>query len=676
MPPQENRYTNNYVGKTLNDIGLTQQLETTAAAGINTKTILGVGDKYQIDLYGSLQTHRPEETPLLTIMESIGSETANAPYFVWSDEYVGTSWWDISLDNLRQKNVVSALGGTKDVQLSGFGAKYDINSMPVAISENTYAGGILKIVPITSVDHATNNILAFTDNQSTNLDKVQDMTIPSNNFMYGQAMVPTNGIAGTVMFAIMQDNDNTVGQMDVTWNKIRNLLVNMGYQELGYDNTNDDNNYEKGTVLRYTPDSMLPVYMALPNISYYDGYTTGNHAHEEQILVRLRAVAYTTVGGKNVGKLGLVFAIDFTDSNSTMTAGNLTAYNSGSAYDSVMIGQPYPKGTPANVYAVFGATQSDAAKYAGSISRMLFIGQAQNAAQPIPEGDKFTAMGNFTMGREQKMNLTQIFVSPAYGITGTHQASSFRFGDDFAKTRDMYFSIYKKRMQGTFMYGVKGETVANAVSGNYGAFVTGQPMRATGGLMDYAMFPIRHIKAPLQGVAWNNSAADRLIDWLDKLAENLAAFRQQGTKSLTFLCSQNFVNRLNRLVRGTTSNSLIMGGAVQLQAPSQLSFGLQYYEFVASSGVLVKFIHDPGMDNTPSIKVPYWIYGQQALSPRDLLISIDPQNMKRVVLRPDKIHGNVQDIGQDAFMEAIRGESGFKLRFPQNHAIVWAPDEA
>ena len=87
----------------------------------------------------------------------------------------------------------------------------------------------------------------------------------------------------------------------------------------------------------------------------------------------------------------------------------------------------------------------------------------------------------------------------------------------------------------------------------------------------------------------------------------------------------------------------------------------------------MKFIHDPGMDNTPSINVPKWIFGQIQIPPRDLLISIDPQNMRRMVLRPDKIYGNIQDPGQDAFLEAMRGESGFQLRFPQNHAIVWVP---
>lgn len=667
----ETPYTGNYIGKTLNDIGLTQQLETTVADGINTKTVLGVADKYQIDLYGSLQTHRPEETPLLTILESMGSETANAPYFIWSDEYVGTSWWDISFDNLRQRNAVGA-DATTDIQLSGFGATYNTNKLALPMDNSSYLGGLIKIRPIQNLGHGTNNINNFV---AAGVDKVQKMTLFASDYMLGQAFVPTNGDAGKVMFAILEDDSNTVGQMVTTWNKIRNLLVNMGYEELIYSNNSVDNNHEAGTVLRYVSTAHLPVYMALPNVSIFVGSTIGTITQEQQILVRLHSVAYTTIGGSNTGPRGLVFTIDFGDSNSQVTGASLAAYAEGSNYDSVMIGQPsIGEGNPRYGTAVFGATASAAAQYAGSISRMLYIGQAQTAAQPIPEGDKFTATGNFTMGREQKMNNTQIFVSPAYGITGTHQASTFRFGDDFIKTRDMYFSIYKKRMQGTFMYGVKGETIA-AVSGTgYAPFVNGQPVRATGGLMDYAMFPIRHIKAPLADPGWNVASTGTFITWLDRLADNLAAYRQEGTKSLTFLCSQHFCNRLNHLVRALTANGLLMGGAVQMQAPSQLSFGLPYYEFMSGSGVLVKFIHDPGMDNTPSIQLPYWIYGPASkISPRDLLISIDAKNMSRVVLRPDKIHGNVQDIGQDAFMEAIRGESGFKLRFPMNHAIVWVP---
>lgn len=680
--PNETKYTGNYIGKTLNDIGLTQQLETTASAGINSKTILGVADKYQIDLYGSLQTHRPEETPMLTIMESMGSESVNAPYFIWTDEYTGNSWWDINFDNLRLRNSVGG-SATISPSMSGFTASYNSNTLSMAMTNPSYTGGQIKIRPIRAI--AATNINTVVDNTIGNDDGVAAMTLFTDNFMYGQAFVPTSGQTGKVMFAILEEDSNTVGQMVVTWNKIRNLLVNLGYTEINYKNTSNDTSHEAGTVLRCYSDpnlvftATLPAYMVFPNISFN---IDGTIYKEEQVLARVNSVAYTSIGGYNgvarTGTMGLVFTIDFNDCNAQ--PGSLGAYATGGSpnYDSVMIGQPFIKGVPAAGTAVFGDNANDAAEYAGSVGRMLYIGQAQSAAYPIPEGDKFRAGGNLAFGREQKMNLTQIFVSPAYGITGTHQASTFRFGDDFQRTRDFHFTNYKKYMQGTFMYGTKGETIATSNDAAYGNFVSGQPVRATGGFMDYALFPIRHMKHPLTSYSWTDDVSSvtsvgTFIDWLDQLADSLAAFRQQSSKSLTLLCSQVMCNRLNRLVRGVLSTPQLMGGTVVMQPASDLSFGLPYYEFMSSGGVMVKFIHDPGMDNTPSINLPFWIYGKSQISPRDLLISIDPKNIKRMVLRPDKIYGNVQDIGQDAFMEAIRGESGFMLRFPQNHAVIYAP---
>lgn len=691
VPPNINeaQYTGNYVGKSLQSIGLSQHLgDSAAAGGISTMTILAQGDKYSIDLYGSLQTHRPEETPMLTIMESLGSESCNSPYYVWTDEYKGTSWWDISLDVLRQRNVPDeGLVSDKTIVNSGYGAKLPsysasrIGNVAMSPAKSSYTGGILKITPITGVtdgSHPFDKDRSYPDNGDPIVDGFTAPTVPTNNFLYGQAFVPAGGEANKVMFLIPEET-TCMGSMLVVWNKLRILLANLGYEEaLFTPGSGHTATHETGTALRYNANTThIPVYMAFPNISAFVGTTSGTIYDYQQVIARLHGVYYGTVGGTTGAKTGIIFCVDFSDSNESFSS--IGAYESGANYDSVMIGQPHPVGSNlTGGFAVFGTTANAAAKYAGSISRMLFMGQPQSAPDPIPEGDKFTRTGNFTMSRESLSNHTQIFASPAYGITGTHQASTFRFGDDFQETRDKYFTMYKKKMAAAFMYGSKYETVAVATDG----FVNGQPVRATGGLMDYSLFPIRHIKAPLAAPTWGADASNTFILWLNRLGDNLAAFRQEGTKSLTFMVSQKFLNKVNIYIRslmGGISSAAgannFMGGQIILQRPSSLSFGLEYYEFTTTSGILMKFIHDPSLDNTPSIQLPYWIYGSASLvSPRDLLLSIDVKNMKRKVLRPDKIYGNIQDIGQDAFMEAIRGESGFMLRFPQNHAIVYAPE--
>lgn len=711
--PNENVYTGNYIGKNLNQIGLTQELETTVGAGINTQTILGVGDKYMIDLYGSLQTHRPEETPMLTIMENLGSQSVNAPYFVWTDEYKGTSWWDTGLDNLRTKDTVPGSGGDISIPLSGFGAKFSATSMPIPMTSDNYVGGFLDIKPIASLPSSPNIIVPGTvSGNSITMTKLTTgapgggtlNNILNSHYVSGNCWAPNNGKNGVVAFCFKKNNDNTVGQIEPVWNRLRNLLVNVGYycwnvatatgELLFYGDTNNP------------VKAMAPVYMAFPTLTVASTNNAGSTVTRtiyNQVLARIHSVYYGNLSGSDNY---LAIALDFTDSNTPLTAADLPQVNLGAAFgtnviSSIQISLPYINGTPtfsaytaeegepnpkdatyASITALIGwngtAWKPDIAReYAGIIDRMIMLGSPTVAPYGIPEGDKFTPSGNLTAGRERMMNFTQIFASPSYGITGTTQASSFRFENDFQTTRDLYFTLYKKQMQAAFMYGIKGETVVSGFNdSNYtNNFVKGQPIRTTGGLMDYALHPIRYMRMPLPNVTWSSTLAEysKFIEWLDRLADSLAAFRQQGTKSLTFLCSQNFCNKLNRYTRLITNEGAIMGGAVQLQKPSQLSFGLQYYQYESSSGILVKFIHDPGMDNTPSINVPKCIFGQIQIPPRDLLISIDPQNMRRMVLRPDKIYGNIQDPGQDAFLEAMRGESGFQLRFPQNHAIVWVP---
>ena len=67
--------------------------------------------------------------------------------------------------------------------------------------------------------------------------------------------------------------------------------------------------------------------------------------------------------------------------------------------------------------------------------------------------------------------------------------------------------------------------------------------------------------------------------------------------------------------------------------------------------------------------VPAHLFGS-GLNPREILMILDKAYIKKVNFRPDKIYGNIQDIGQDAFEEAMRGECSLKLRFPRNHAII------
>jgi len=230
--PDESLYTGNYIGKTNANLGLTQQLETTSAY---TQTILGIGDKYTIDLYGSLLTYKPDETPLLSILMNMGSGnvTSNAPYEIWNDEYSQTMWWDIALDALRQRSVVSS-GAVTNSGTSGsvavIGAGTTVSPyLPYAMNNASQLGGLIKFLPVTAFGVAQG--ATSVGYNGTMTGTIVQPTLLTNNCSYGQAFVPANGVANEVWFALKTEDSATVGQVVNVWNRLRQLLYNLGYTE-------------------------------------------------------------------------------------------------------------------------------------------------------------------------------------------------------------------------------------------------------------------------------------------------------------------------------------------------------------------------------------------------------------------------------------------------------------
>lgn len=672
----------NYEGKTAAELGLSQDLESTGAFS---GTTIGIGDKYMIDLYGNMITHKVEDTPLLTILSNLGTVSEKPPYIVWNDEYEGKMWWDIAIDNLRQKDALDA-GGNSSLTLPGSGSAAVVNGTkrPYALTDSAYTGGAIKLLSATALTATTaNNILTATSGSA-----ITDPTYvgAGDTQASGMAFCPTaNRGAGTaatnkLFFAIKQENDKTVGTADTVYNRLHQLLTNLGYTKVSATGA--------GTIalerFDYSTSVTAPVYMAfdeihLANATDDNTKTTVSamETHYEALILLNKFGKHTDASGNNY----LFFELDLDVSNLDLgfTIGNYVAYTDGDPaanYDCACLSFPVVTGTVTakGPYGIFLNSGRTTAEYIGKMSRMVHIGRNMVAPPPIPEGDTFNAGGNFTAWRERLTNFSQIFASPKYGITGTHQASQFRFGDDFQRTRAMYLELYKGMKESAFLFGIKGEvSVTSATTNN--SFMTGQPARQLGGLMDYALFPITYMKKALGSGSYTSPDTPNanFITWLDDICDRLNAFKYNGSKDLTFLVSKNFLRRLIPYTRTISNNGNIMGGQVQIAKPTQLSFGLELYTFVSASGANVKFIHEPALDTLPHFPVPYWMFGTANVSPRDIMISIDTNNIKQVVCRPDRIYGNIQDIGQDAFMEGMRGESSFILRYPKNHAIVYAP---
>lgn len=312
--------------------------------------------------------------------------------------------------------------------------------------------------------------------------------------------------------------------------------------------------------------------------------------------------------------------------------------------------------------------------YVSHPSRMVMIGLPVLNQPSIPEGDKFVDGGNLNFSRDRKTNLVEIFKSKAYGITGTHQASTFRFGDDFARVREMHMSLYKRQINYKLITGIAGETVAGNANNS---FANGQPVRSLGGFLDYSLFPINYKKVPLPNMGSDDTglnAYNALNRFVDRIANGTFSFRNsQGSKNITLSCSKAFLRRLSPYVNYALSSNVGMGGNIQIQQPSQMTFGLKMTTFVSTDGVVVNFIHEPSLDYMINFPAAYHQFGKGDLNPQEILLNIDYQNVKKITFRNDRIVGSIQDIGQDAFKEGITGDHTFELNFPKNHGVIWCP---
>ena len=631
--------TGNYNAKIKANDGLSVNRQTTEAFQ---HTILGIGDKYDIDLYGSMMTWHAEDTPLLTLLYNIGTESAAPPYIVWNDEYRGQSWYDIGLDEMRLFDLKFTGGGQTTLPHSGYGAVIDNDDFAVSSTDSSYKGGTFEFGG-TIADAALGSITCNPTIVDVNIAKKTTYTTL---------------LGGAVCFPIALIDGNNQGRAVNVYNRLRQLLYNLDYVE---------SSASSRTMLKFNPtNAQAPAFFAFDDVYLADD--EGLVSHKSEVLIRIEAVILDTSTSTSRVYIFL---------NSAQSNHSLTAYTSLLSYMN-------------HAYEINLGTVQDPEvlkPFDGCIShpsRMVQLGEPTTAPLPIPEGDNFVIGGGMTQHRERVENYSQIFASKKYGITGTTQASKFRFGDDFAATREFHLNLYKKSKVAAYLMGMKGESTAKSTTNHdqtvshNASIVAGQPVRTLGGMLDYALFPLTYMKKPLTPVNWSATPSEvtmQLSNWLSELSNSLLAFRQGGSKNLTFLVSQKFLDKLDNYVR-LTFNSPWMGGQIQLEKPSQLTFGLEIYTFKTSRGHQVNFVHEPALDWMIEFPTVYHQFGKGFVDPKDVMLSIDTNNIRQVICRPDRIHGNIQDQGQDAFLEGMRGESSFKLRFPKNHAIIWVPDEA
>jgi len=565
----------------------------TLQTGIGAQDIHVIGDKYMIDIYGDMLTHKPLDTPLLTIIEGLGGASTPNPYPTWNDDYNGHLWADLKFDVLR-----------------------------TAHASAVETAGEMKWVAAADLSNQAYQYL-LADTKAT---------------MY-----------------FVQGDSTIIGKKEYFVRNLGNLLSNLGYQaEVGLNGSP----ITDGTQTSYCGGhGETPLYVAFEDLYFAEAAGSGIAAEyqKHQIIAKIHSLAWgatyiDSIVDISAEAYAFELVLDFSDSNCEDIAAT-----------SIIMVEEINAGGGDEFTAGDGFTR---------ISRMGLIGDSQTPPDAIAEGSNFQTGGNYNYSVENIHNMTQIFDTPKYGVTGTRQASNARFFDEFQLTRGRNLSIYKQKISGALLRGVQSE-VMDAT--------TGKPKRTMSGILDYSMFPIRYMKESLPSATADTTGV-LLSTWLDSIVYSMQAFKQSGgSSSYTVLCSQKVLNTLAKANSyiGTGNNHMLNGGIFTVSPPSKMTIGLRVFEYESIYGT-IRFIHEPSFDMMPVLKsstataggVPKHLFGAGGLNPRNILMVLDKAYIKKLTLRPDKIYGNIQDIGQDAFEEAMRGEHSLQLRFPRNHAII------
>ncbi len=574
--------------------------------------------KYQIDIFGDLQSFNPQDTPLLTILTTVGKEGMSAPEATWIDEYEGQAWADTKLDDLREANKVSADSTTV---YGGRLAWEEVTTWPSVGSDLALGGSVLKE-------------LALEENASS--AKVLRLGFDTgSDYIRGKKSEFIRKIAN--LLDINEYDDNSSG-------------------EYGSDTSADATTYYE---YEYSSGTSRAVSIAFEDLAIAVG-STSTYYQKHEVVARIEKFTY------NLTLTEFAIEINFDESNIWDILSNTASENT------VLVEEVCTGGSAAS--RIFDSEIDGHDGFYTRISRLAMIGNVTDVPSGIAEGQNFSDGGNYIFGQDQYRNLSQIFASKKYGITGTRQATQVRFKDDWAQSRRRHLSDYKQRITAAMMFGRQSITYDSE----------GMPKRTMSGIFDYELFPIRYLRSPIPSIQSETFQGSAFSNWLNDLAYALNSFKQKGSNTITFLASQDVINQVYNWITyvGTLQGNIL--GALNQQSPpaSSATMGLRVTRFTTNYGD-VSFVHEPALDYMPKLSkstesttagsgrggAPSHLFAN-GLNPRKVLLAVDKAHIKFLTLRGDKIHGNIQDPGQDAFLEAMRGEHSMKLRFPCNHAVV------
>lgn len=572
--------------------------------------------KYGIEVGQDMMHYRAPEYPFISILYNLGTKKITSPIDSWSDDYEQEAWIDLKLDDLR---------------LSGAEESYSDASETWSADYVTagYNGKLVfEEVDVNDWPTEGGNDLATTDQAYIEMGLNQ----------------ANNGSHASVEMGFTTSDDNIVGKKSRVIRKIANALSALKY-------THSTFKASSNTYHEFTFESNVSTYLywSFDDLHYYDA---SSHYQDHEIHAGISAFIFQDDFSE------FAIRLDMDESNLDIdTDGDPTYHIYTQEFDETN----------------YGYTR---------ISRLALIANYDNAPQGIPEGSDFTRGTNFNFDFSQYENLVQIFQSDAYGVTGTRLATKVKFYDDFQISRRRHMNLYKQGKNAACIYNKQSKRFDPD---------TGRIVRTMSGILDYGTFPIRYIRAGFPAFAttvsttyeYHMGKGAALAAWFDEIADALNAHKEGEGRGHVLLCSNKIMRKISAWKRYLqNSDSNVLGYTIQKQQPDQWNFNIPNITVDADSGTLT-FVEDKALSYMPKFNIADGFKGglpahmfSTAPSPRDMIIAFDKSQIQLSELRVDKIEADIQKPGEDIFEEAIRGESSLRLRYPHNHVVIDASEEA
>jgi hypothetical protein len=420
--------------------------------------------------------------------------------------------------------------------------------------------------------------------------------------------------------------------------KMITLLKAMDYTQRGGNSTSiplvDSTHTENWYAFLHNTDTKS-VHIMFPDLAIN---VDGLEYQEHEVVARLEGFWF------NANLTEFVMWINLTDSNLRTTLGttNVVSYE-----ELVSIATSY--------FAVGAYTRID---------HQALVGYFDTLEAGVTEGsgarlDPHTIWQN---GVVAKQNFVQIFRSKPLEITGTRLAcGSYRI-DDIQKNRDKMFQQYNAIKSNHMLWGKQSQKLG----------ANGRPVRTMSGIFDYGLHQIRYMRSTLNMSSAANYS-EVIEDWLNNIAYSYVAFMEKtGNKVITLGCCHDMLRNLSKIVKlsyGQQPNVYGTQPAMHPSNPSSVDFSVKHFDFISAYGITLRFIHVPEFDMMTNFKLPYHLVGT-GVKPRNLIIALDKEYLSTVVLRPDKLQGNIQGADEDLTREDILGECTLELLYDKNHAVI------